>query len=185
MLLLLQVAIIKMPQWRYDTPMSGLYALACQSFTCPTEARVDVSKIDTKSLLVHEHPSRPGAFAVDAVIVNKAPFVQPFPRLILSFRNLQNQLIYERIFLPAEYLGGELSGEKTCRLNRKFALALRFSTQAATQSAITSSPINYVAKPITAFATYSAIWNAKIRSNVYPQTVNPFKILPQRIFSYF
>lgn len=123
-LLLLQVAIIKMPQWRYDTPMSGLYALACQSFTCPTEARVDVSKIDTKSLLVHEHPSRPGAFAVDAVIVNKAPFVQPFPRLILSFRNLQNQLIYERIFLPAEYLGGELSGEKNMPVKQEIRIGL-------------------------------------------------------------
>ena len=122
--LLLQVAIIKMPQWRYDTPLSGLYALACQKLACPAETRVDVSKIDTKSLLVHEHPSRPGAFAVDAVIVNKAPFVQPFPRLILSFRNLQNQLIYERIFLPAEYLGGELAGEKNMPVKQEIRIGL-------------------------------------------------------------
>lgn len=122
--LLLQVAIIKMPQWRYDTPLSELYALACQKLSCPADARVDVSKIDTKSLLVHEHPSRPGAFAVDAVIVNKAPFVQPFPRLILSFRNLQNQLIYERIFLPAEYLGGEMAGEKNMPIKQEIRIGL-------------------------------------------------------------
>ncbi|HMY39008.1 MAG TPA: DUF3426 domain-containing protein, partial [Marinagarivorans sp.] len=103
---------------------SGLYALACQKLACPAEARVDTSKIDTKSLLVHEHPSRPGAFAVDAVIVNKAPFVQPFPRLILSFRNLQNQLIYERIFLPAEYLGGEMAGEKNMPIKQEIRIGL-------------------------------------------------------------
>ena len=68
-------------------------------------------KSTPKAFLVHEHPSRPGAFAVDAVIVNKAPFVQPFPRLILSFRNLQNQLIYERIFLPCRVFGRELSAK--------------------------------------------------------------------------
>ncbi len=122
--LLLQVAIIKMPQWRYDTPLSGLYELVCQQFKCPQNSRVDVSRIHTKSLLVHEHPSRPGAFAVDAVIVNKAAFVQPFPRLILSFRNLQNQLIYERIFLPAEYLGGEMAGEQSMPSKQEIRIGL-------------------------------------------------------------
>lgn len=122
--LLLQVAVIKMPQWRYDTPLSGLYALACQKVTCPPDNRVDISKIYTKSLLVHEHPSRPGAFAVDAVIVNKASFVQPFPRLILSFRNLQNQLINERIFLPVEYLGGEMAGEHNMPIKQEIRISL-------------------------------------------------------------
>ncbi|MEY4590068.1 MAG: hypothetical protein RL497_2144 [Pseudomonadota bacterium] len=124
LLLLVQVAIIKMPQWRYDTPLSGAYALACQHLKCPQENRVDASKIHTKSLLVHEHPSHPGAFAVDAVIVNKATFVQPFPRLILSFRNLQNQLINERIFLPAEYLGGEMAGERNMPIKQEIRIGL-------------------------------------------------------------
>jgi predicted Zn finger-like uncharacterized protein len=124
LLLLIQVAIIKMPQWRYDTPLSGVYTLACQKLTCPKDNRVDASKIQTKSLLVREHPTHPGAFAVDAVIVNKASFVQPFPRLILSFRNLQNQLINERIFLPAEYLGGEMAGEQNMPIKQEIRIGL-------------------------------------------------------------
>ncbi|HEY6529482.1 MAG TPA: zinc-ribbon and DUF3426 domain-containing protein [Cellvibrionaceae bacterium] len=124
LILFIQVAIIKMPQWRYDTPLSGIYTLACQKLTCPKDSRVDASKIQTKSLLVREHPTHPGAFAVDAVIVNKASFVQPFPRLILSFRNLQNQLINERIFLPAEYLGGEMAGEQNMPIKQEIRIGL-------------------------------------------------------------
>lgn len=122
--LVIQIGLIKMPQWRYDERFAPIYAFACQHITCPQEVRKDISKIHTKSLLVHDHPSQPGAFAVDAVLVNKAAFAQPFPRLILSFRNLQNQLINERIFTPGEYLGGEMAGEKTMPIKQEIRISL-------------------------------------------------------------
>ena len=124
MALMLQVAIIKMPQWRYDSALSPAYEIICAKFVCPQITRVDVSKIQTKSLLVREHPTHPGAFAIDAVIVNKAAFMQPFPRLILSFRNLQNQLINERIFTPSDYLGGEMAGEQNMPVKQEIRIGL-------------------------------------------------------------
>lgn len=47
---------------------------------------------------------------VDANIINRAPFEQPFPALSLVFSDLNGNLVAQHDFAPAEYLGGELKG---------------------------------------------------------------------------
>ncbi len=107
----LQIGAMQIKQWRHKEPFAPLYSAACQWLSCPADERVDLDKIVTTKLLVRSHPTSPNALQVDAIILNKAPFPQRFPPLILSFRNLQNQLLAERVFQPAEYLAGELSGQ--------------------------------------------------------------------------
>lgn len=53
---------------------------------------------------VADHPRAPDALLVTLTLVNDAAFPQPFPRLQLSFYDLDNQLIAQRVFEPGEYL---------------------------------------------------------------------------------
>jgi predicted Zn finger-like uncharacterized protein len=120
----LQLGVMNMAQWRYDTPLAPAYEIACSYLPCPTQIRRDVSRIIASSLLVKAHPETPGALVADAVLVNKAGYVQPFPTLILSFRNLHNHLVAERAFTPEEYLGGELAGQTQMPIKQSIHIAL-------------------------------------------------------------
>ncbi len=111
LLAVIQLGAIQIHAWRFEQPFAPLYAVACQWVQCPEVQRVDTAKIVTAKLLVRSHPTAANALQLDAIIINKAPFEQPFPPLVLSFLTLNNQLLAERVFQPEEYLGGELTGQ--------------------------------------------------------------------------
>lgn len=46
----------------------------------------------------------PGVRRVSASLINRAAFAQPFPELLLSFRDLDGGLVGQRRLLPTEYL---------------------------------------------------------------------------------
>jgi hypothetical protein len=66
--------------------------------------------IQSRNLVVRSHPDVPGALLVDAIVVNEAPFPQPFPLIELRFSSLTGGLVAGRRFKPSEYLSGELRG---------------------------------------------------------------------------
>ena len=47
---------------------------------------------------------------MDVMIMNNAPFDQPYPALVLVFTDLDENEVASRRFSPAEYLGGEAAG---------------------------------------------------------------------------
>jgi hypothetical protein len=63
-----------------------------------------------KKLVVRSHPEVDGALIVNAIIVNEAPFAQPFPELELRFTSLEGNLVASGRFQPHQYLAGELEG---------------------------------------------------------------------------
>ncbi|MEA3301215.1 MAG: DUF3426 domain-containing protein [Pseudomonadota bacterium] len=81
----------------------------CRLTGCVIGPRADIRRIATTDLVVRSHPERPGALRVDAVLVNNAPFAQPFPHLRLRFEDLQGAVVAARTFAPREYLAGELA----------------------------------------------------------------------------
>lgn len=85
---------------------------ACPHLGCQMPSRVDIEQIRSSNLTVRNHPSQPGALKIDAIIYNRADFVQPFPLLELSFEDMNNLVLAQRSFRPAEYLGGELAGSR-------------------------------------------------------------------------
>lgn len=82
----------------------------CQLLPCEVAPLVDKSLIKSTKLLIHSHPDRPNALTVDAVIINYAPFDQPFTDLLLTFEDLQGEIVAQRRFEPRDYLYGELTG---------------------------------------------------------------------------
>lgn len=89
----------------------GVYAAACDALGCTLPESSDITRIQGANLVVRSHPTIAQALIVDAVVYNRAPFAQPFPRLELSFNDVRGNTIAGRVFEPAEYLGGELAGE--------------------------------------------------------------------------
>jgi len=103
--------------FRFDTlskrePWRQMYAAACPVIGCTLPPQVDARAIHTSNLVVRSHPQIAGALAVEAVLLNRAPFAQPFPDLQLRFTDLKNSPVASRRFKPSDYLKGELAGRR-------------------------------------------------------------------------
>ncbi len=111
--LLLIAAIIGQFAWLHRAKLSlypelrPAYTKACELLDCTLPDMVDLTKIKSQNLVVRSHPVTKNALLIDAVIVNKASFAQPFPDLELYFSDLNNNVVTKRTFTPGEYLVGE------------------------------------------------------------------------------
>ncbi len=92
---------------RFDQ-LRPLYEQGCQLVGCKLPDLVDTTKIKSQNLIVRSHPTARKALIIDAVIVNQAPFDQPFPNLALYFSDLNNNIIAQRLFEPTDYVAGEI-----------------------------------------------------------------------------
>lgn len=115
--------------FRFDTlskrePWRQLYAAACPALGCRLPAQVDIAAIQTSNLVVRSHPQTANALMVEAVLLNRAPFDQPFPTLQLRFTDLKNAPVASRRFAPVDYLKGELSGRKLMPAGNPVHIAL-------------------------------------------------------------
>ena len=101
-----------------------IYAYLCQQLNCKLPPLENINAIKTSNLMVRTHPDRENALIVDAIITNRAQYPQPFPDLELVFTNLQGQVVAGRIFLPKEYLSGELKSTTAIPAQRPVHLSL-------------------------------------------------------------
>ncbi len=116
-LLLAAGIVAQLAYYRFDSlskrqPWRDLYTLVCPLLDCELPPLLDLQAIRTSNLVVRSHPQIQGALVVDAVLLNTAPFDQPFPSLLLSFSDLKNNPVASRLFAPRDYLQGELAGRK-------------------------------------------------------------------------
>ncbi|SHF69203.1 MJ0042 family finger-like domain-containing protein [Microbulbifer donghaiensis] len=107
-----QVAYFRFDSLSKQQPWRDLYAKACPLLDCKLPPLEDLQAIHTSNLIVRSHPQLAGALVVDAVLLNTAPYAQPFPSLLLSFSDLKNQPVASRLFAPRDYLQGELAGRR-------------------------------------------------------------------------
>lgn len=103
--------------YRFDTlskrePWRSTYGAICPLLGCQLPPLIDLGAIRTSKLMVRSHPQAESALVVDAVLLNTAPFAQPFPDLQLSFADLKGQPVASRRFQPREYLQGEMAGRR-------------------------------------------------------------------------
>ncbi|SEA40792.1 DUF3426 domain-containing protein [Microbulbifer marinus] len=116
-LLLLVAIAAQLAYFRFDSlskqqPWRDLYGKACPVLGCELPPLEDLQAIHTSNLMVRSHPQLAGALVVDAVLLNTAPYAQPFPSLLLSFSDLKNKPVASRLFAPRDYLQGELAGRR-------------------------------------------------------------------------
>ncbi len=131
LLLFLQVAYFKFDYFSRVEPTRTAYLFMCPLFGCDVPPLVDIMEIETTNLIVRNHPKVGEALLVDAILINKAPFAQPFPDLILSFSKLDETPVASRRFTPKEYLGGELAGMKYIPERQPVHIALEIADPGA------------------------------------------------------
>ena len=110
---LLATLLAQLAWFHYDKlaqfdQLRPLYEKGCQLAGCKLPDLVDTTKIKSQNLIVRSHPTARKALIIDAVIVNQAPFDQPFPNLALYFSDLNNNIIAQRLFEPSDYVAGEI-----------------------------------------------------------------------------
>lgn len=108
--LVTQLAWFKFDYFSRVEPYRTAYLFLCPYLGCQVPTLVDTRQISAFNLVVREHPDTTGALAVDVMIMNNAPFDQPYPDLVLVFTDLDDNEVASRRFSPKEYLGGEAAG---------------------------------------------------------------------------
>ncbi len=103
-----------------------LYVLACQVLNCAVPPRQDLNKIINLNVIVQQHPTINHALRANILINNQANFAQPFPYLKLTFTDLNQRVIAERQFSPAEYQKDELSNLPLMPSNQPIRLMFDF-----------------------------------------------------------
>jgi len=76
----------------------------CDFAGCQLRPRQDVTLIDLADAQVEPHPRFDRALRVHAVLVNRAEFAQPHPRLEITLTDREGKVVARRSFSPAEYL---------------------------------------------------------------------------------
>ncbi|WP_027329574.1 DUF3426 domain-containing protein [Marinimicrobium agarilyticum] len=123
-LLVLQVAWLQFDRLSRLEPYRSVYGAICPLVGCELPTLIDRSQIRAYNLVVRNHPEREGALIVDAILLNTAPFDQPFPDLVLEFSELGGDTVAARQFSPDEYLSGELAGREIMPANQPVHLTL-------------------------------------------------------------
>ncbi len=83
------------------------YEKGCELAGCKLKPLIDVDAIQSRKLVVRTNPDNRTQLIVDAVIINRAGFEQPFPAIALTFSNLNGDVVAQSTFTPEEYLAGE------------------------------------------------------------------------------
>jgi len=108
--LIAQVLWYQFATWSRDPDLRPVYGVICAVLGCELPVMRDIDRLLAQNLIVRSHPEVANALLVDAIIVNQAPFPQPFPVLELRFTSMDGNLVAGRRFQPQEYLAGQLAG---------------------------------------------------------------------------
>lgn len=84
-----------------------LYEKGCELAGCDLKPLINIEAIQSRKLVVRTDPANRSQLIVDAEIVNRAGFEQPFPAIALTFSNLNGDVVAQSTFTPDEYLAGE------------------------------------------------------------------------------
>lgn len=105
-------------------PYRSWYSTLCPLLSCQLPSLSAPEKISSYNLVVRSHPNIEQALIVDTIILNKAPFQQPFPKLVITFSDRDHKPIARRQFTPAQYLRGELAGRTQMPSGQPIHIAL-------------------------------------------------------------
>lgn len=123
-LLVIQIGWFKFDYFSRVEPYRTGYLFLCPYIGCQVPTLVDTRRILASNLSVRINPEIPDSLKVDVLIINNAPFDQPFPDLELVFTDINENPVAARRFIPGEYLGGELAGRKLMPQNQKIYISL-------------------------------------------------------------
>lgn len=121
---IVQLGAYNIDTWGRAEATRPYYQALCPVLGCDLPAMSQPEKVLASNLVVRSHPRLKDALLIDAVLLNKAAFQQPFPRLQIQFSDLQGKPVASRRFTPREYLGGELAGQTIMPSNQPIHIEL-------------------------------------------------------------
>lgn len=124
LVLIVQVAWLQFDNLSRIHPYRAGYEFICPYLGCQVPVLVDRSLIRVRNLLVRKHPDADNALMVDVILLNNAPFNQPFPDLVMAFSDIDGRPVATRRFAPREYLAGELAGLELMPQNQPIHISL-------------------------------------------------------------
>ena len=71
---------------------------------CEVPERRALEKIEVVDRKIVSHPNVKNALLITTTLKNNADFAQPFPKMILTFSDINQKMVARRIFSPNEYL---------------------------------------------------------------------------------
>ena len=108
-----QIAWFERQSLLHNPQLRPIIQRACEFFGCALQPLRAPQLIRAANLVVRTHPDVDGALIIDSVLLNTAPYSQPFPDFTMVFTDLSGKLVAQRRFHPDEYLNGELAGIET------------------------------------------------------------------------
>lgn len=105
-----QVAYFYAPQLARDARLKPWLALYCEKLGCDTKPPRGALPIDLVQTSVAPHPRYENALRLNAVLVNRAETVQPYPLMEVGLTDSEGKLLARRQFTPAQYLEAPVAG---------------------------------------------------------------------------
>lgn len=111
-LALIGVLVAQVTWFQFDrlssiSELRPFYEQGCELAGCELKPLIDVDSIQSRKLVVRTDPDNRSQLLVEAVIINRATFAQPFPAIALTFSNLNGDVVAQSVFTPEEYIAGE------------------------------------------------------------------------------
>ena len=103
-LLIAQVTWFQFDRLAAIPQLRPFYEQACELAGCDLQPLINVQAIESRKLVVRTNPDNRSQLIVDAVMVNRAGFEQPYPAIALTFSNLNGDVVAQSTFTPDEYL---------------------------------------------------------------------------------
>lgn len=103
-LLVFQLGWYRFERLALYEPIRPWYEQACDWIGCELPSLTATDQFEPRKLVVRSHPDMDKALLLEVTIVNEAGFQQPWPALALSFSNLNNDVVAQRVFQPDAYL---------------------------------------------------------------------------------
>lgn len=128
-----QLAWVQFDRFSKIPQLRPFYEKGCELAGCTLPPLVDMNAIDSRKLVVKTNPADRSELVVDAVIINRAAFAQPFPAIVLTFADLNGQEVTQRVFSPTDYLAdqGAQLREMPPQTPIRIAIAIQDPGQAA------------------------------------------------------
>ncbi|MCC5810173.1 MAG: DUF3426 domain-containing protein [Ectothiorhodospiraceae bacterium] len=104
LVMILQVAYFQRNDFAGYPQLRPWMERLCALTDCELPLQRELARIQLARGQVSDHPRQPGALVATAVLMNEAPFRQPYPLLKLSLLDENQNVTGERWFHPSDYL---------------------------------------------------------------------------------
>ncbi len=104
--IVVQVAIFRFDTLSMEQPYRQWYEKICPLVGCELPPQVNIKVIKVTRFNVRKQN---GIKMIDFILTNEASFEQPYPDVVITFKDANNRVVAERQFQPKEYLGGPLN----------------------------------------------------------------------------